>query len=133
MNGMKDSSKTILNMEKDLKYTQMVTNIEECGQKVFLTVMEYLHGLMEESIKECFEMVRRKDKVLQSNQMELDMKVIFSTIIITEMVNLKSKGSLSIKELFVKDSLKAKVDSYLITVKYMLASSETERKRGKEF
>ena len=61
------------------------------------------------------------------------MKVIFSTIIITEMVNLKSKGSLSIKELFVKDSLKAKVDSYLITVKYMLASSETERKRGKEF
>ena len=65
--------------------------------------------------------------------MELDMKVIFSTIIITEMVNLKSKGSLSIKELFVKDSLKAKVDSYLITVKYMLASSETERKRGKEF
>lgn len=133
MNGMKDSSKTILNMEKDLKYTQMVTNIEECGQKVFLTVMEYLHGQMEESIKECFEMERRKDKVLQSNQMELDMKVIFSTIIITEMVNLKSKGSLSIKELFVKDSLKAKVDSYLITVKYMLASSETERKRGKEF
>lgn len=61
------------------------------------------------------------------------MKVIFSTIIITEMVNLKSKGGLNIKELFVKDSLKAKVDSYLITVKYMLASSETERKRGKEF
>jgi len=61
------------------------------------------------------------------------MKVIFSTIIITEMVNLKSKEGLNIKELFVKDSLKAKVDSYLITVKYMLASSETERKRGKEF
>jgi len=64
MNGMKDSSKTILNMEKDLKYTQMVTNIEECGQKVFLMAMEYLHGQMEESIKECFEMERRKDKVL---------------------------------------------------------------------
>jgi len=65
--------------------------------------------------------------------MELDMKVIFSTIIITEMVNLKSKEGLNIKELFVKDSLKAKVDSYLITVKYMLASSETERRRVKEY
>jgi len=65
--------------------------------------------------------------------MELDMKVIFSTIIITEMVNLKSKEGLNIKELFVKDSLKDKLESYLITVKYMLASSETERKRGKEF
>lgn len=55
----------------------MAINIEECGQKDFQMVMEFLHGLMEESIKECFEMERRKARALLSSRMELDTKGIF--------------------------------------------------------
>lgn len=111
----------------------MAINIEECGQKDFQMVMEFLHGLMEESIKECFEMERRKAKALLSSRMELDTKATFLMITITAMENLKSRVSLNIRELFEMANSKDKDVSYSTTVRFMSESSETERKKDREF
>ncbi len=42
----------------------METNTEECGERGFLTVMEFLHGGMEVNIRETFEVGKKKGKGL---------------------------------------------------------------------